>query len=136
LPHHTKSRLHDLFRGVEKEFEALYVENVQLRERVAALERGAQVSSTVKCSKKQIYNLYQFFSQSDVDPSLFCAQLSMAGISEKDLKDDHDDKNVLKSFTKNKAFKTRHKLKAHTSKIVSSFKTPTLVCSLSKEYKV
>jgi len=30
----------------------------------------------------------------------------------------------------------RHKLKAHTSKIVSSFKTPTLICTLGREYKV
>jgi len=45
------------------------------------------------------------------------------------------DKNVLKSFTKNRAFKTRHKLKAHTSKIVSSFKTPSISCSLVKDYK-
>ena len=57
---------------------------------------------------------------------------------DKTLIDEHDafDKNVLKSFTKNKAFKTRHKLKAHTSKIVSSFKTPSITCSLVKEYKV
>ena len=33
----------------------------------------------------------------------------MAGVSEKDLKEDHDpfDKNVLKSFTKKKAINTR-----------------------------
>ena len=44
------------------------------------------------------------------------------------------DKNMLKSFTKNKAFKTRHKLKAHTSKIVSSFKPPAMTCMLAKEF--
>ena len=57
---------------------------------------------------------------------------------DKTLIEEHDgfDKNVLKSFTKNRAFKTRHKLKAHTSKIVSSFKTPSLSCSLVKDYKV
>jgi hypothetical protein len=34
----------------------------------------------------------------------------MAGVSEKDLKDEHDafDKNVLKSFTKKKAINTRY----------------------------
>ena len=53
-------------------------------------------------------------------------------------KDEHDmfDKSVLKSFTKNKAFKTRHKLKAHTSKIVSSFKPPSMSCMLVKEFRV
>ena len=57
---------------------------------------------------------------------------------DKTLIEEHDafDKNVLKSFTKNRAFKTRHKLKAHTSKIVSSFKTPSISCSLVKDYKV
>ena len=51
---------------------------------------------------------------------------------ERTLIDEHDaalllDKNVLKSLTKHKnVVKTRHKLKAHTSKIVSSFKTPSL----------
>ena len=34
LPHNTKTRLHSIFRDVEKEFEALYIENVQLRDRV------------------------------------------------------------------------------------------------------
>jgi hypothetical protein len=37
------SRLHAIFRDVEKEFEALYIENVQLRDRVSALERANQV---------------------------------------------------------------------------------------------
>ena len=52
--------------------------------------------------------------------------------------DEHDmfEKSVLKSFTKNKAFKTRHKLKAHTSKIVSSFKPPSMSCMLVKEFRV
>ena len=56
---------------------------------------------------------------------------------DKTLIEEHDgfEKNVLKSFTKNRAFKTRHKLKAHTSKIVSSFKTPSYNCSLVKDYK-
>ena len=57
---------------------------------------------------------------------------------DKTLIEEHDafDKNVLKSFTKNRAFKTRHKLKAHTSKIVSSFKTPSISCTQVKDYMV
>ena len=43
---------------------------------------------------------------------------------------------VLKTFTKKNAFKTRHKLKAHTSKIVSSFKAPQLTSNVVKEYRV
>ena len=40
LPPATKTRLHTMFRELEKEFEALYVENVQLREKIAILEKG------------------------------------------------------------------------------------------------
>ena len=43
---------------------------------------------------------------------------------------------MLRTFTKKNAFKTRHKLKAHTSKIVSSFKPPALVAMQVKDYKV
>jgi hypothetical protein len=42
---------------------------------------------------------------------------------------------VLKTFAKKNA-KTRHKLKAHTNKIVSSFKTPQLSSAVVKEYRV
>ena len=47
--------------------------------------------------------------QYDNDATTMSAPLSMAGVSEKDLKDDHDpfDKSVLKSFTKKKAINTR-----------------------------
>ena len=43
LPPHAKARLHAIFRDVEKEFEALYIENVQLRDRVSVLEKANQV---------------------------------------------------------------------------------------------
>ena len=77
------------------------------------------------------------YTQSFIIRSLISGQYE-TDEKDKTLIDEHDafEKNVLKSFTKNRAFKTRHKLKAHTSKIVSSFKTPSLSCSLVKEYKV
>jgi len=40
LPPALASRLHQLFNSVEKEFEALYLENNQLRQRVNLLEKG------------------------------------------------------------------------------------------------
>ena len=40
LPPALASRLHQLFNSVEKEFEALYLENNQLRQRVSLLEKG------------------------------------------------------------------------------------------------
>ena len=46
------------------------------------------------------------------------------------------DINLIKSFTKKNFPKTRHKLKAQTSKIVSSFKTSAVSCSFVREFKV
>ena len=40
LPPALASRLHQLFNSVEREFEALYLENNQLRQRVSLLEKG------------------------------------------------------------------------------------------------
>ena len=89
------------------------------------------------------YNLSSCIISSMLYAQSFIIRSRISGQYETDEKDktlidEHDafEKNVLKSFTKNRAFKTRHKLKAHTSKIVSSFKTPSLSCSLVKEYKV
>jgi len=51
--------------------------------------------------------------------------------------DDTDgfDINVIKSFTKKNFPKTRYKLKAQTSKIVSSFKTSAVSCSFVNEFR-
>ena len=59
------------------------------------------------------------------------------GMPDRDKEDDADgfDINVIKSFTKKNFPKTRHKLKAQTSKIVSSFKTPAVSCNFVREYK-
>ena len=43
--------------------------------------------------------------------------------------------NVIKSFTKKNFPNTRHKLKAQTSKIVSSFKANNLLCSFVREFQ-
>ncbi len=40
MPSAARDRLHGLFKEVEKEFEALYLENSRLRERVSRLEKG------------------------------------------------------------------------------------------------
>ena len=59
------------------------------------------------------------------------------GNPDREKEDDADgfDINVIKSFTKKNFPKTRHKLKAQTSKIVSSFKAPAVSCSFVREYK-
>ncbi|QQP35257.1 WD repeat-containing protein 37, partial [Caligus rogercresseyi] len=55
-----------------------------------------------------------------------------AGHGAQNTEEPEDRNNVLKSFTKNTASKTRHKLKA---KIVSSFKTPSVSCSLVGKFR-
>ena len=108
----SKSKVNNLLRELEAEFDKMLLENAQLRDRISNLEsqndeeRGGAAGVDVTLSSKG--------------------------------PDEHDmfDKSVLKSFTKNKAIKTRHKLKVHTSKIVSSFKPPTMSCMLVKEFRV
>lgn len=58
-------------------------------------------------------------------------------ILEKEKEEDGEgfDINLIKSFTKKNFPKTRHKLKAQTSKIVSSFKTSAISCSFVREFK-
>ena len=94
-----KSKINHLLRELELEFDKILVENLNLRERIANLENHAD---------------------HDQDVQRGTVELTPSGKTP----EEHEtfDKNVLKSFTKNKAFKTRHKLKAHTSKIVSKFK--------------
>ena len=108
LPNAVKARLNHSFRDIEKEMEALYLENCQLREKIAILEKGQATSldATQEFDKER----------SVEEPDAFEA--------------------VLKTFSKKNALKTRHKLKAQTSKIVSSFKAPGQVASLVKEYRV
>lgn len=107
----SKSKVHNLLRELESEFDKMLVENAQLRERLASLENHAD---------------------EDAKSSQLDTTLTNKG------PDEHDmfDKSVLKSFTKNKAIKTRQKLKVQTSKIVSSFKPPTMSCLLAKEFRV
>ena len=97
-----QNRLHHLFREVEKEFEAVYLDNMRLREKIALMEKGG-----VECY---------------VDDKAAAGEETDAFEA------------VLKTFAKKNA-KTRHKLKAHTSKIVSSFKAPQLSSAAVKEYR-
>ena len=94
-----QNRLHHLFRELEKEFEAVYVDNMRLREKIALMEKGG----------------VEYY------------------VDEKAAEETDAFEAVLKTFAKKNA-KTRHKLKAHTNKIVSSFKAPQLSSAVVKEY--
>ena len=115
----SKTKVNHLLRELESEFDKMILENLQLRDRISALETN-QTSDAVGINENQNQTVENPLtpSKSEVEHG------------------ETFDKNMLKTFTKNKAFKTRHKLKAHTSKIVSSFKPPAMSCMLVKEFRV
>lgn len=99
-------RLHNLFRQIEKEFELLYQENQSLHEKVELLNEKIEREAYDKHS----YECVDFDN-------------NFAKVLGKKL-----------STTSTQKLKTAHKLKAQTSKIVSSFKGPHLNCNMVKEY--
>ncbi|XP_046996838.1 WD repeat-containing protein 37 isoform X1 [Schistocerca americana] len=109
VPPTFRSRLHDLFNQIEKEFEALYTENLNLQEKIDSLnerlERESCIGDKQSCDFPDFDNAYS---------KSLSKQKSVTGSSQK--------------------LKTAHKLKAQTSKIVSSFKGPTVSCSLVREF--
>ncbi|XP_012273769.1 WD repeat-containing protein 37 [Orussus abietinus] len=110
IPPILRTRLHELFQLIEKEFELLYTENVGLQDKVDALTERLE---------------RECYGERSLPPG--------------DITDYQDAKNTS---TKQKPstgmsaqkVKTSHKLKAQTSKIVSSFKNPTMTCTMQREY--
>lgn len=101
-----RNRLHNLFRQIEREFDLLYQENQHLHEKVDLLNEKIEREPFDK-------------------PNFDCVDF-----------DNNFSKIISKklSSTSSQKLKTAYKLKAQTSKIVSSFKTPNLNCSLVKEF--
>ncbi|KDR14307.1 WD repeat-containing protein 37 [Zootermopsis nevadensis] len=110
IPPLFRARLHELFLQIEKEFETLYTENVNLQEKIENLNEKLERESFI--GDKQSYDLTDFDNSSSKSLS---KQKSVTGSGSQKIK-------------------TAHKLKAQTSKIVSSFKGPTVSCSLVREY--
>ncbi|XP_046422270.1 WD repeat-containing protein 37 [Neodiprion virginianus] len=111
VPQFLRSRLHEAFQQIEKEFEMLYTENVGLQEKVDALNERLE---------RECYGS----GERSLPPG--------------DLTDYPDTKNLSKQKSMGggsaQKVKTSHKLKAQTSKIVSSFKNPTMSCTMQREY--
>ncbi|XP_063919387.1 WD repeat-containing protein 37 [Zophobas morio] len=98
-----KTKLFNLFRLIEKEFDILYQENQTLQDKIEVLNEKIERDT---------------FDKSD------CVDF---------------ENNISKVLTKklsssSQKSKTAHKLKAQTSKIVSSFKAPQYNCGLVKDY--
>lgn len=103
-----KTRLLSLFKQIEKEFDILYKENQSLHERIEQLNEkfdGCAIDKVTTYDSVDFDNNY---------PQKINKKLST---------------------TSTQNLKAAHKLKAQTSKIVSSFKTPHLNCNLIREYK-
>ena len=110
LPTAFKTRLGELFFQIEKEFEALYLENVSLQEK---LERQSE-----RFEKEELANDKLPSENTDVES----VSNSVRSIGKH------------KQLASQQKLKTAHKLKAQTSKIVSSFKTPAVNCSMVREF--
>ncbi|KAF4518979.1 hypothetical protein B566_EDAN007767 [Ephemera danica] len=117
LPPALRARLHDLFTQIEKEFEGLYLDNLNLQEKIDGMGEKVERESIV--GEKPVGVDYVDF-------------------------DGASTKNVLKQKV-SKSFSVSHqsssqrlkaatKLKAQTSKIVSSFKGTLVTCALLREF--
>lgn len=114
LPHVLRAKLQDLFSQIEKEFEVLYNENLTLQEKIDCLnEKLEKENCNTEKHAGDRANI-DSFDHPEVPPKSSSKQKVSSGSSQK--------------------LKTAHKLKAQTSKIVSSFKTPSVNCNLIKEY--
>ncbi|XP_050100016.1 WD repeat-containing protein 37 [Anopheles aquasalis] len=102
-----RARLHDLFSQIEKEFEVLYFENVALREKldaIAGTPRDSMIDEKVP--------MQDTFEVDGAINKSFKSKLGSAGSK----------------------VKAGHKLRAQTSRIVSSFKAQSVVSSMVREF--
>ncbi|CAG7726096.1 unnamed protein product [Allacma fusca] len=125
LPSGFQSRLHDLFSQIEKEFEALYLENVALQEKL----------DSVTTLHEQKDSSLTYFPGTSLDKSFANSSLPNDGgdaeISTSGQKVGSSGK--VKGGIPGQQ-KVALRLKAQTSRIVSSFKTNAVSCSLVKEF--
>ncbi|XP_043471479.1 WD repeat-containing protein 37 isoform X1 [Leptopilina heterotoma] len=110
IPPSLRSRLMDLFQQIEKEFEIVCAENIGLQEKIDVLNE--KLERECYGSGERSLPIGDFTDYSDAKN--FAKQKSGGGSAQK--------------------VKASHKLRAQTSKIVSSFKNPTMTCSMQKEY--
>ncbi|XP_055371759.1 WD repeat-containing protein 37 [Condylostylus longicornis] len=111
-----RARLHILFSQIEKEFELLYIENLNLQEKLESLGAAGAVSTGGTNSAVDRSTTYQDVADTD----------GVSNIASKSLK-------AKLSATGGKV-KASHKIRAQTSKIVSSFKAQSAVSSMVREF--
>ncbi|XP_017486107.1 PREDICTED: WD repeat-containing protein 37 [Rhagoletis zephyria] len=143
-----RARLHILFGQIEKEFELLYLENLTLQEKldncmnkdlIASYERSAGViaaggssanafgthaSNTGLTSSAQA-NILTTMGHEDVDTPTLAPIIGGGGGS----------KGLKAKFTSSSSkVKASNKIKAQTSRIVSSFKAQSVVSQVTREF--
>ncbi|KAJ8714004.1 hypothetical protein PYW08_007624 [Mythimna loreyi] len=109
IPPVFRHRLHELFSQIEKEFDLLYTENLNLQEKIDILSEKLERENYP--GERQ--NLKEDYIEFDV-----------AGKNSK----------VKLTQSNSQKVKASHKLRVQTSKIVSSFKAPTYNCQLVREF--
>ncbi|XP_061402586.1 WD repeat-containing protein 37-like [Musca vetustissima] len=121
-----RARLHNLFLQIEKEFELLYLENLSLQEK---LDGYTNKDSLQSCERSTSTN------PSGTNPSSTIPQAAaVAGHEEVDTTGGGPVVSGSKSFkskftSSGGKVKASHKIKAQTSRIVSSFKAQSVVSS-------
>ncbi|XP_021373932.1 WD repeat-containing protein 37-like isoform X1 [Mizuhopecten yessoensis] len=106
LPPGVRGRLNDLFREIEKEFENLYAENLALQDRVEGLTERLDV-----CSGGE------------------------KPVSENQDTTDHLEVNKPKRSASQISQKIKSTYKVSTSKIVSSFRNPSPIYAVARDYR-
>ncbi|XP_013773727.1 WD repeat-containing protein 37-like [Limulus polyphemus] len=117
LPSSFRGRLYELFGQIEKEFEALYAENLTLKDKIDTLNEQLE---------REVSN-----------PNVDRPQGGEYPEGSEPVSGKTSTKGKRESLTASQLsqkIKSTYKLKASTSKIVSSFKTPTVACRLIREY--
>lgn len=109
LPVAYRCRLYELFSQIEKEFEVLYSENITLKEKIEALNEQLERESAAEKPDFSDITDQPSGKTKGKRESITASQLSQK-------------------------IKSTYKLKASTSRIVSTFKAPTLTCRLAREY--
>lgn len=103
-----REKLHILFSQIEKEFDALYAENLSLQEKLEALyARGAE-----NAGNERVFGQEQTMETDTGSSKSFKSKLASSGSK----------------------LKTSYKIKAQTSKIVSSFKAHSVVSTAIREF--
>ncbi|XP_063627963.1 WD repeat-containing protein 37 [Cydia splendana] len=107
IPPVFRSRLHELFSQIEKEFDLLYTENLNLQEKIDILSEKLERESYLGDKQNPDYIEFEATGKTS--------------------------KTKLSQSNSQKV-KASHKLRVQTSKIVSSFKAPTYNCQLVREF--